>query len=133
MESDADAANVARGDLNIGGHAQNKAEAPVMNHDSDFWREMDSVEDKMTSEHDVKVWAGTASFAALGTSLVYFMWVVRAGSLLSSLLSSLPVWNLVDPLPVLDSMASADESDDDEDDDEGLESLVMHKNDRMAA
>lgn len=36
-----------------------------------------------------------------GLSIGYVIWLVRGGVLLSSMLSALPAWQLVDPLPVL--------------------------------
>ena len=47
------------------------------------------------------------------------LWLVRGGVLLSSLLSSLPAWRALDPLPVL---AKGGRREDEEDD--SLESLV---------
>lgn len=44
-----------------------------------------------------------ASSAAVGTGLSvgYVVWLLRSGVLLSSVLSALPAWQLLDPLPVL--------------------------------
>ena len=61
----------------------------------------------MTSEKKMHVVAGAASLVSVGVSVMYFMWAVRAGSVLSSLLSSMPAWNLVDPLPILDQVAGS--------------------------
>jgi len=36
-----------------------------------------------------------------GLSIGYVVWLVRGGVLLSSMLSALPVWQILDPLPVL--------------------------------
>ena len=54
-----------------------------------------------------------------GLSVGYLIWLVRGGTLMGSVLSSLPAWRFVDPLPVLGSLA-----DDVDGDDESLESLV---------
>lgn len=85
---------------------------------SKLWIDLDAMKKNMRSE--IKVWAGTASFMSIGMSLAYFMWILRAGSLLSSLLSSMPAWSFVDPLPILESMGSGRHATDDE----GLEGLV---------
>lgn len=55
-----------------------------------------------------------------GLSVGYVLWLLRGGALIASLLSSLPAWRLVDPLPVLGSMGgrAGDEDDD------SLEDLV---------
>ena len=84
-----------------------------------MWVDLDAMKKNMHSE--IRVWAGTASFASIGLSLAYFVWIFRAGSLISSVLSSMPAWNFVDPLPILESMGSGRRRDND---DEGLEGLV---------
>jgi hypothetical protein len=53
-------------------------------------------------------------------SVGYVIWLLRGGVLATSLLSSLPAWRFVDPLPVLARMRQ----DDDDDSDDSLESLV---------
>ena len=53
------------------------------------------------------------------------IWLLRGGVLLSSLLSSLPAWRLVDPLPVLSRLSS----DSDDEDDASLEELVTQEDD----
>jgi hypothetical protein len=57
----------------------------------------------------------------VGASVLYLAWFLRAGSLVSSLLSSMPAWSFVDPLPILDQMGSPEGE---EDDDESLQSMV---------
>ena len=82
----------------------------------------------MSSEHKMHVVAGTASLVSVGVSVMYFMWAVRAGSVLSSLLSSMPAWKLVDPLPILDQIAGSragKRAREEEEDDETLESMVQ--------
>ena len=39
----------------------------------------------------------------------YAAWTIRGGYLLSSLLSTLPAWRMMDPLPVLDSFQPLDD------------------------
>ena len=57
-----------------------------------------------------------------GLSVGYVMWLLRGGMLLSSILSSLPAWRLVDPLPVLASLEKSAKKD--RADDESLESII---------
>ena len=40
-----------------------------------------------------------------GLSIGYVIWLVRGGVLVSSMLSALPAWQLIDPLPVLATAA----------------------------
>lgn len=78
----------------------------------------------------------TSGRAIVGSSLVvttslsvgYVLWLVRGGVLLSSMLSSLPAWSLVDPLPVLGYLGNGAS----EGDDESLESLVHSSNTRRS-
>jgi hypothetical protein len=60
-----------------------------------------------------------------GLSVGYVLWLLRGGVLLASLLSSIPAWRLVDPLPVLGRVGG--QSDDD---DESLEEMVETQPDR---
>ena len=65
---------------------------------------------------------GTTTGVSAGLSVGYLFWLVRGGTLMGSVLSSLPAWRFVDPLPVLGSLA-----DDMENDDETLESIVENE------
>jgi hypothetical protein len=53
-------------------------------------------------------------------SVGYVIWLLRGGLLLSSLLSSLPAWHTMDPMPVL---ARSNNSEEDGEDDDPLENL----------
>ena len=54
-----------------------------------------------------------------GLSVGYLIWLIRGGTLATSMLSSLPAWRFVDPLPVLGSLDGAGDEDD-----ESLQSIV---------
>ncbi|MEE9335902.1 MAG: Ig-like domain-containing protein [Granulosicoccaceae bacterium] len=54
-----------------------------------------------------------------GLSVGYLIWLIRGGTLMGSVLSSMPAWRLVDPLPILGSLG-----DDFEDSDDSLESMI---------
>jgi hypothetical protein len=80
------------------------------------------------AQEDVKVEArvaGSVFVVSTGLSVGYVLWLLRGGALIASLLSSLPAWRLVDPLPVLGSMGgrAGDEDDD------SLEDLVANDRD----
>ncbi|HYL18881.1 MAG TPA: hypothetical protein VEV20_09370 [Burkholderiales bacterium] len=53
-------------------------------------------------------------------SVGYVMWLLRGGLLLSSLLSSMPAWHVIDPMPVL---ARGNRRDEDDGGDDPLEKL----------
>ena len=83
------------------------------------------MQEQMTAERKLHIIAGTASLVSVGMSVMYFLWAVRAGSVLSSLLSSMPAWKLVDPLPILDQFAGGKRGKGEGDEeDETLESMV---------
>jgi len=67
-----------------------------------------------------QVAASSAIAVTTGLSVGYVAWLLRSGVLLSSLLSSMPAWRFLDPLPVL-----AGKLDDlEETDDESLETII---------
>lgn len=67
----------------------------------------------------MKALFGTSTGISTGLSVGYLIWLIRGGTLMGGVLSSLPAWRFVDPLPVLASITEA--SDDDE---ESLETIV---------
>jgi len=62
---------------------------------------------------------GSSAGLTTGLSVGYLLWLIRGGTLMGSVLSSLPAWRFVDPLPVLSSLGGNDD-----DDDESLVSMV---------
>ncbi|MEM6986498.1 MAG: Ig-like domain-containing protein, partial [Pseudomonadota bacterium] len=69
--------------------------------------------------------AVTTATAATGFSLGYLLWLARSGFLLSTVLSALPAWRNIDPLPVLNNVSDA--KDDPDDDDKSLTELTEKK------
>jgi hypothetical protein len=55
-----------------------------------------------------------------GISVGYVVWLVRSGAILSSVLSALPAWRFIDPLPILSESREGAAADDDE----SLQSMV---------
>jgi len=81
-----------------------------------FERQDDELEKRATFAQTL---VGGSVGLTSGISVGYLIWLIRGGTLVSSVLSSLPAWRFVDPLPVLDGLAGG--ADDDE---ESLESMV---------
>ena len=52
-------------------------------------------------------------------SVGYILWLLRGGTLIASVMASLPAWRAIDPLPVLEGLTGDDDSDT-----ETLESMV---------
>ncbi len=80
---------------------------------------------EMLREHQITVERVTQTTVSVGTgvSIGYIVWLLRSGAVLGSMLSALPAWKTIDPLPVLESLGSDDDSDQ-----ETLESMVNHEN-----
>ena len=48
----------------------------------------------------------TFSTSAIAVTAGYILWTIRGGVLMATMMSSLPTWRFVDPLPILDSNAA---------------------------
>jgi hypothetical protein len=70
----------------------------------------------------IRTIVGSAIATSTGLSAGYVIWLLRSGILLSSVLSSLPAWQLADPLAIL-----AGRKDEDDEDDESIESIISKK------
>ncbi len=68
---------------------------------------------------------GSSTLVTGGLSIGYIMWLVRGGVLMSSVLSSLPAWRFIDPLPILGRAGDSDE------DDESLESIIKQGSEKI--
>ncbi len=78
-----------------------------------FVDELDAVQDQFFTQFDITM----PSLAMAGTSFLtvgYLAWMVRGGVLLTTFMSSIPAWRMLDPLAVLESAAMDDGADDDQ-------------------
>ena len=53
---------------------------------------------------------GTTAAGITSLTVGYVIWLIRGGTLLATLVSSMPAWMAFDPLPVLDSFEESDEA-----------------------
>ena len=60
---------------------------------------------------------GSAAATSASLSIGYILWLLRSGYLVSSVLATLPMWQSVDPLPILASM-------NDDEEDESLDEMI---------
>lgn len=65
---------------------------------------------------------GSTTILATAFTAGYTFWVLRGGYLLASLVSSMPAWRMLDPLPILDNFCHEDLDDEQE---ESLQSMVI--------
>lgn len=91
--------------------------------DASFLTALDKTERHVatSASHELMIseWAaGGAIVTSTGLSVGYILWLIRGGYVLASVVSTMPVWQNVDPLPVLDALDRSDE------DDESLESMI---------
>jgi hypothetical protein len=85
-------------------------------------QELDAVREQITEQAQLEHWVtGSIAVGGLGLTVGYVLWLLRGGALLTSLLSTLPAWRLIDPLPVL---ARVDEEEAEEDDDDAFAAFL---------
>ena len=85
---------------------------------------LDSLQDEINGDQAYRtIMLGSTATAGATLSVGYVIWLIRGGVLLSSVLSSLPAWQSIDPLPIL----GFDEDNSDGMDD-SLETLVEKSN-----
>ena len=65
---------------------------------------------------------GSSFTVTSGLSVGYFLYLLRGGAIMSSMLTSLPAWRFVDPLPILGNLQDSLDSDN-----ESLQSMVSKK------
>ena len=77
----------------------------------DFFRALDEVKKDvaLSSTPFTQTVIGTSTAATTVLSVGYVAWLARGGLLISSFLSSMPAWRLIDPIPVLARIGEEDE------------------------
>ena len=76
-----------------------------------FLSDLDSFKDLLSFKFSIPQGvAGSVLFSTVGLSVGYVMWTIHGGYLVASMLSSLPAWALVDPLPVLEYLDDSEDS-----------------------
>jgi hypothetical protein len=85
------------------------------------WQDLDSFRDDLLGDFGFQTLVvGAAVSTSLSLSVGYVFWSVRAGWLASALMTSMPVWRSIDPLPVLEYL----DDDLDSADDDSLQSII---------
>ena len=84
-----------------------------------LWKELDRFEEEVASSSSEAIElgdlvVGTTSVASTTLSVGYVLWLLRSGSVLVGLVSSLPAWTMMDPLPVLEEALAATGGEDDD-------------------
>jgi hypothetical protein len=107
------------------------AVAAMISEEEGFQQELDKVQDEISELAQIEsTVVGSSAVVTTGLSVGYVVWLARGGMLLASLLSSMPAWRAIDPLPVL---ASFRDDDEDNAEDESLDALVRKGGTNKAA
>ena len=72
-----------------------------------------------------RVVVGSSLALTTGFSVGYFLYLLRGGAIMASMMTSLPAWRFVDPLPILNSLDDLNGAD--KSDKESLQSIVSGK------
>jgi uncharacterized repeat protein (TIGR01451 family) len=98
--------------------------SPVVFDDEPFntdimWQNLDALSSELElheATRDLEVHFSVGATAVVGTSLTvgYVAWLLRGGSFLMAMVSSLPAWTRIDPLPILESAGALTNDEDDE-------------------
>ena len=92
--------------------------------DGDLAKFQKGVEEQVKEAHQAEQFATeTVSMMSGGLAVGYVLWLIRGGYLISSLLSSMPAWRFVDPLPILNYM-DEEPTEKSDDEDQSLEELL---------
>ena len=80
--------------------------------DTGFLDELDLAREDINEVASINhAFVGSTVALSTGISVGYVVWLARGGLLLASMLSSMPAWRLVDPLPILASLREQDTED----------------------
>ncbi|MEA2708401.1 MAG: hypothetical protein QOF78_1002 [Phycisphaerales bacterium] len=85
-----------------------------------LWQQLD-VLSKELEENNAKPKINVGSVAGMTTTLLsvgYVIWCLRGGAFVATLLTTLPLWKWLDPLPVLDEREREEKKDKQKDEDE---------------
>ena len=72
-----------------------------------FWERLDEFQAELDPNSQIlKFTVGSVAVASLGVTVGYVIWTIKGGYLLASVLSTLPAWRFMDPLPIFDAAAA---------------------------
>ena len=84
-------------------------------HSGALWDRLDALKQDVEDDQEMEeLIAGTTQAVTVALTSGYVLWTLRASYLIGGMLSSLPVWKTIDPLPVLDYESANKRGGDDE-------------------
>ncbi len=70
-----------------------------------LWNRLDDFHQKLETDVAVSSYSvGTVAVSSLAATAVYVLYSIKGGYLMASVLSQLPAWKFMDPLPIYDAM-----------------------------
>ena len=101
---------------------------------TDVLRTLEELRRQMAQQGDPQQLQTLSAIAlSSGLSIGYVVWLIRGGILVSSMLSALPAWQMIDPLPVITSSGRAKGKGPDTDSDDPQVERLFDKRSRAAA
>jgi VCBS repeat-containing protein len=89
---------------------------------------IDNMQDDLNKQRNFQTGVlASSAVAASSLAVGYALWILRGGSLVFSLMASMPAWRFVDPFPVLGNQDDPDADSDTGGDAESLQSMVRQK------
>jgi nucleoside permease NupC len=78
-----------------------------------FWQALNQNSERMETQSSVAevLLGGTAAIAS-SITVGYLVWLIKGGQVLAAIMANLPAWQLIDPLPILNSIIDDDEDED---------------------
>jgi len=126
-------ASLRRNDINVsdGGQTTFDRATRIQQEYGTLWHQLDTLQDDLvedggTGEIFQDFVVGTTAVSVTGLTVGYVIWLIRGGTLLAGLMSSVPAWCSFDPLPVLDNFDAFENRR--RGDDTSLQSLVEATN-----
>jgi hypothetical protein len=100
----------------------------------DLRRNLDALREQLQDQGVERRHVVASSIAlTTGLSVGYVIWLVRGGALIGSMLSAMPAWQMIDPLPVLTRGRSGGAGDAADGEDQSVENLFDGDNDHAPA
>ena len=81
-----------------------------------FWEKLDDFQEELQDDYALQFSAGTVAVASLAATVGYLFWMIKGGYLLAGIISQLPAWQFMDPLPIYDAVAGGYWEDEEEQD-----------------
>ena len=92
---------------------------------NEFNKQQDATESQIAASRIV---VGSSVTVTSGLSVGYILYLLRGGAIMSSMLTSLPAWRFVDPLPILSTL-----NDTTNNDEESLQSIVTDTTEKIVS